>query len=190
MTVQRTSLAERPPVLWHNRGVSGPEADLQTLVGRAVLRVTASGVLTTCLPANEDCLGWALSQYLQAGSPLRINPLTLAEYTLEYFRLLDLQVAPLFDARWRTRVIARGMKTHLVVLEPEVRHGRGIPMTPPSLEHLAHSDEWLAESDAEGDAERDAYHALLRVYALFDLSDSHVPFTQDQRVVSSIIEQQ
>jgi hypothetical protein len=55
----------------------------------------ALGIVTTVFAANESCLGWALSQYMPEGAPLRMNPITLAEYTLEYFRLLDEQLAPL-----------------------------------------------------------------------------------------------
>lgn len=192
----REVLADPPSLRaagFNYRSASGPVwvgGSALELIGRASLRLTSSGIVTTCLPADEECLGWALSQHLPEGSPLRINPLTLVEYTLEYSRLLDLQVASSFRAQWRCRVIARGMREHQVVLEPGERRGGGIPVTPPSLDSLAQHDEWQDEFDMEGDPERDAFEALRRVYAVFGLTESAIPFTSDGRVSESIVRSQ
>ena len=190
----RSVLADPPSLRsggFNFRNARGPEwvgGSVLQLVGRASLRLSDVGILTACLPANEECLGWALSQHLREGAPLRINPLTLTEYTLEYFRLLDNQIAPIYErAHWTARVVARGLHRHLVVLEPGPLRDSGIPLTPPTTRYIAQTDEWDSEFDCAGDSERDAYHALVRAYALFGLKESSIPYAEDGRISSSII---
>lgn len=144
------------------------------------------------VPARCRRKGWRLSQHLAEGAPLRINPITLTEYTLEYFRLVDEQIAILFgysngSPTWPVRVVGRRMKSELIVLYPGPLRGPGIPLTPPGREHLARSDDWDMEFTATGDPEVDAFAALVHVYALFGLSRKDIPHTENERVSTEAV---
>jgi hypothetical protein len=186
----RAILADPPSIRasgFNFRSASEPEwvgGRAIELSGRSMaLRVTDSGVITAVFGANESCLGWALSQHLEEGAPLQINPITLTEFTLELFRLVDDQLASLFgDPTWLVRLVARRMKSEQIVLRPGPILSRGIPLTPPGLEHLARDDEWEAEFTATGDPEKDAFVALVHVYALFGLSSQAIPYAEHERV--------
>ncbi len=149
------------------------------LDARASFRVTDAGIVTACLPATLDCLGWAVNQYQDLETAMRINPLTLVEQTVEYFRLLELvrEYAP--GIAWQTNIRATRMEEHRVCL-------RSGPL-PTGFsdfytEKIAQTDEWTAQIDNVGEPERDAYNALASVYALFNLDDDAIPYARDRRI--------
>lgn len=86
--------------------------------------------------------------------------------TLEYFRLVDRLVAPWVPGPWQHRIVARRFQGD----QPRAlgQGGRG---------HYAFSgeaapasaDTWDRTWLSDGDPERDAYEALVRIYALFGL---------------------
>lgn len=157
------------------------------LDGRATLRLSSIGLFTVCLPATRECLGWALNDNHDSDAPLRMNPLTLTEYTLEYFRLLDDHVRPTFGVEsWDMQVIASGMQTHAVVLDPGPL-GDGIKVSPPLTQHLGKLNEWRATFKATGVSGQDAFLALTQLYPLFGLSEEDVPYASDGMIVESQI---
>jgi len=145
---------------------------------RFSLRVSADGAATVSLPADSESLGWGLTAYSQM--PVRVNPLALAEYTVEFCRIVSsCLVSLLRDAGFLFRIRAHGMMAGRVVLEPGP-----LPKTlvPWFGEAQASTDDYRSQFDAHGDAEKDAYEILLRVYALWGLDRDAVPYVDDGRI--------
>jgi len=156
--------------------------------GRArALRIEPNGIVTAVFVANRDGLGWALSQHLPESAPMRINSIALVELTLEFFRLVHEAIGPLWaEPEWHFVERVRGMKSANVVLESGLPP-KGIPLTPASLAATAESDEWGSEFDSYGDAERDAFAALVNFYTLWGLGEKNIPFAVEGRISSERI---
>jgi hypothetical protein len=122
-----------------------------------------------------------LNQYQVVETALRINPLTLVEQTLEYFRLLHLVAEYAPEATWSTAIKATRMEEHGVFLRPGPLP-KGIPVSGFYTENIAQADDWSGSIRNEGDPERDAYNALAIVYALFGLEENAIPYVHDERI--------
>jgi hypothetical protein len=151
-------------------------------------RVNNRGMFTVVFVADQDGLGWALNQRMPPDAPLRVNPLTATEQTLEYFRFLSAFVVPILDeADWSVVVQARRMKTRDVVFEARPLTG-GIPLTLPfSDAPRAIHDDWKAAFMSSKEPEEDAYQALVRFYQLWQLPESRILYAQDGRISTELI---
>jgi hypothetical protein len=183
----RKRLTDEPrlrPTGFNFRSPNGAEwegGSVLQISARASFRVTDAGVVTACMPATRECLGWALNQYQPSDAPTRINPLTLVEQTLEYFRLSQLVAEHVPTIGWSTDVRARKMAEHRVYLEPGALP-TGIPIVGFFAEHMAQTDDWTSRIRVEGDPQGDAYNALVSVYALFGLEEDAIPYASEGRI--------
>lgn len=143
---------------------------------RRVVRVDPGGAVTAAVLATSEMLGWASAP---VGSFQRLNVFALTEMTLEYYRLVDLHIAPRAPGMWRHRIRAlRFQEPTTIMLGPG-----GNPQFPIIGNALkASSQEWDRSWAALDDPERDAYEALSRIYALFGLPISKNPFVDGNRV--------
>ena len=144
---------------------------------RRAIRVDTEGTVTAAALATSDMLGWAMPA--RSPSAQRLNVIALSEMTLEYFRLVDEQIAPRVTGGWRHRVRVLRFQQPL-----RVTLGSGFNPTFPMVgdEREASSQEWDRAWTAHGDAERDAYEALRLIYALFGLPDTANPFIVSDRL--------
>ncbi|GLW46381.1 hypothetical protein Stsp02_20430 [Streptomyces sp. NBRC 14336] len=150
---------------------------------RQGLSVESDGAVTAALAATADMLGWAMDRY-QGGADSRISVFVLTEITLEYFRLVDEHVLPLVDGSWTHRIVAsdfaRPPARTLAAGDDPTFPLRGAPQT-------ATSNAWNHSWHALGDPERDAYEALRHLYALFGLDVTDNPFTDGDRVSTTLL---
>jgi hypothetical protein len=147
-----------------------------------VLRVLPSGFLTAIYVADREGLGWAINDKMPLDRPLRINAITLVEFTFEYFRFVYRDIVPLGFSR-TPKFIVRGIRLREgnVALTPGWERGIPFPSTLASMS-TATTDDLREEFSGEGDPERDAFNALERFYGLWGLGPEDVPFTEDGRV--------
>ncbi|WP_167455505.1 AlbA family DNA-binding domain-containing protein [Streptomyces tirandamycinicus] len=156
---------------------------LQTLNGglylgrtRCAVWVRPDGLVTAGATATSDMLCWAMNDSAWAQ---RLNVHVLTEMTLEYFRIADRLVAPRVAGPWQHRVVTRRFQGDRPrSLGPG---GSGLQAFL-SDASAASADSWDQSWPADGDPERDAYEALVRVYALFGLDVSTNPDVDSDRV--------
>ena len=182
-----------PPVLrrngWHPAAGFTPEVRDGGLVivngDRAIAWLDRDGFFTSGVVATPDFLGWGMDKRRDgAPGPYTLNSLALVELTLEFFRLVHTVLVPCAPAGgWTARVLARGFRS----MSGGVRMSPG----PPDVWHQALKP---ASGDAmddvyasTGDAGRDAFLALERVYGLFGLSVEDIPFTEDRAVSETAV---
>lgn len=147
-------------------------------LGRA-LWLDPDGFLTAATIVTRDTLGWAINDRRPADAPLRINSIALIEMTLEFFRFVHQELKPRAgEGSWRFFVRCRRFQSGRVVLSPGWSE-RGLGLEQPKE---ASSDEWTKRFGSEQDPARDAFLALSKVYGLFGLGESVIPFTVDGRV--------
>ncbi|MEU5099077.1 ATP-binding protein [Streptomyces sp. NPDC020996] len=158
---------------------------LLTMSARGGLLIDADGGVTGAAAATPDMLGWAMEYYSGDGAR-RISVFVLTEITLEYFRLVDLQVMPLVDSTWTHRIVASDFtQAPARILAPgddPAFPRRGAPQP-------ATSNDWNHSWQALGDPERDAYQALRHIYALFGLDVTTNPFTDEGRVITARLQE-
>jgi hypothetical protein len=149
------------------------------------LWLDADGFFTAAGVADQEFLGWALNDGRSPDQPLKINSLTLVEFTLEFFRFVQRELmARTQVARWLVRVICLRFARYRVGLyEGTTSKSLAARRAP----HPATSDEWIREFAPIGEPGRDAFAALERVYALFNLPSSAIPFTEDASVSEAAI---
>lgn len=63
----------------------------------------------------------------------------------------------------------------------------GIPLQPPTYAKEAKTDDWKDEFTAQGEPGADAFHALVRVYALWGLGAEDVPYADGSRILPEVI---
>jgi hypothetical protein len=146
---------------------------------RRAVRIDTDGTVTAAALANNEMLGWGMDRATISDGRNRLNVIGLTEMTLEYFRFVDEHVMPRVEGAWRHRVLTCRFQE-----PPVVKLGGGGNPTWPMIGrvHEASAQEWDRSWAAVGDAERDAYEALKRIYALFGISVKENPFIADDRV--------
>jgi hypothetical protein len=153
--------------------------------GRSVVWLDRDGFITAGAAATPDFLGWAVNPGHESGpGPWNINSLAMIEYTLEFFRFVYSVLIPRVRGEWTFRVSTRGFKT----ASGGVQLARGVPKGAWwSRPQLASGDTLDDEFTSSGSADRDAFVALERIYWLFGLSGTDIPYARDGRIVEAEI---
>lgn len=141
--------------------------------------VEPDGLVTHGLLVSDNTyLGWYFNDYREEGTPLILHPIAVVETTLEFFRFLYSQVRPRGDrAPWRYRISCRRFQSNNVCL----------PVGHPTQRRLFHppvasSDEWNPVFNEAGSPSRDAFEALLRLYALFGHGPEAIPLVENNAI--------
>jgi hypothetical protein len=186
-------LINNPPSLrpmgFNLRGLTG---DVEVISGALVARragdglmwLTPDGTFVVAVLAVPSYLGWAMNK--DGADIMRINSTVLVELTLEFCRFVAGQLNPrLNPSDWRYRVECRQFKTRNVHLAP------GPPPKFPFQGSLrpASDDDWRREVPGTGDPEVDAFELLSEVYALFGLPEDAIPYSEDRRVLSVVVQE-
>ena len=149
--------------------------------GRRAIWVAPNGMITAAATANDAMLAWAMQNY--PDEPQRLNVIAVVEITLEYFRLVDENILPGTATKFRHSIATRKFAGDPPVVLPE-----GLPNVVSSLSGRTTSADTRYQFDQyiPANAERDAYEALLRLYATFQLGPDRIPFADtDNRSISS-----
>ncbi|MBR7826648.1 hypothetical protein KDK95_10055 [Actinospica sp. MGRD01-02] len=150
---------------------------LVKLEGRRAIRVEPNGTVTAAALGSSDMLGWASRPQ---GTIQRLNVIVLTEMTLEYYRLIDQHIMPRAPGPWRHRIQALRFQEPTTIT---LGTGGGNPQFPFHGEaRQASAQNWDRSWVAAEDPERDAYEALVRIYALFGLPACADPFIDGNRV--------
>ena len=113
-------------------------------------------------------------------APLILHPVAVVEVTLEFFRFLYAQIKPrAARGRWRYRILCRRFRSHRVALPADRTDRSRLRIVPPPV---ASSDEWDQSFDESGTAQRDAFEAVRRFYALFGHGPTAIPLAQDSSI--------
>jgi hypothetical protein len=173
---------------------TGLEPDLVdgSLVSRARGRLVAihpSGITTGVHRADRDGLGWAINDRRPTDEPTRINSIVLVEWTLEFFRFVNLLLSPLVPKTpWRILIRAQGMRSVDVRLAPgnttdwAAWHG-------PWENRRATTDDLERSLEGSGDPETDAFLALTHFYGIWGFAEEDIPYAAGGRVLSDIVAQ-
>lgn len=191
-----SSALQRPAVLrslgWHFASGLEPEVrggGLAVVQGnRSMIWIDRDGFATSGVTADPEFLGWAMNQGREGKpGPYVINSLALVEYTLEFFRFVHAVLVPrAASGRWILRIATRGFK--------DASGGVKLAGGPPHQWHravkLATGDVLGDEIASSGDAKRDSFEALERVYGLFGLGSEDIPFTEGRSVSEELVMKQ
>lgn len=161
-----------------------PEVIEGTLLYRRLERalwLDPDGLLTAATLVTRDSLGWAINDRRPPAAPLRVNAIVLVEMTLEFFRLVHNELKPRAgEGQWSFLIRCKRFQQGRVVLSPGWRE-RGLGLEEP---RPASSDDWTRRLNSEDSPQRDAFLALSRIYALWGLGESAIPFTTEQGQIS------
>lgn len=146
---------------------------------RSALWIRPDGIVTGGGLATTALLCWAMEQ---RNMPERLNVVVLTEMTVEYFRIADETVMPHISGGWHHRVSAHGFQDPMPRLLGPGGTGFRDFLSDASP---ASTDRWDRSWPAVGEAERDAYEALLRIYTLFGVDVASNPFVEGNRIISS-----
>lgn len=164
-----------------------PEVLNGSLLCRGIDRalwLDADGLLTAATIVNRETLGWAINDRRPPDSPIRINAITLVEMTFEFFRFVRNELTPrLGQGQWTFVVRCRRLRSGRVLLSPGWSD-RGLGLEEP---RQASSDDWTKRFESEGSPQRDTFLALSRVYGLWGLGESTIPFASEGRVPDEAI---
>jgi hypothetical protein len=135
------------------------------------------GFFVVAAKAEEDFLGRVGPRPTGEPRPLPINTTVLVEFTYEFCRFEMGVLAPVIPGTWDLALIVRGAQTRpwRLALGP-----RGADFDYDY--RMASSDEWAKEIVATGEPEADAFELLARLYDLFGLAESFIPFATDRRI--------
>lgn len=148
------------------------------------LLLETDGLFTAVGRADPEFLGWAMNSGTAVpGSVMRVNPLTLVEFTLEFFRFIHKELRPRVDrAGWRHRVVGRNLQAGRVVMKPGA-----LKQSPFGDYSPARADQLeieLAERDSPG---IDAFEALRHVYGTFGLGEEAIPYSTENAIDEDLI---
>jgi hypothetical protein len=151
--------------------------------------VDMAGVVTAGAVANTEFLAWASQSYVVGGQAYRLNPTPLVEFTLEFARFVEAEVIPAAGPRvndWHLRLIGRRLlNEHDVVLGPGLLNWGSFP----SDVNPSSAIGFVEITQATGDAGKDAYELLMRLYAYFGLGPSAIPYVEDGRISEHLVQQ-
>lgn len=145
--------------------------------------IDPDGLLTQGLLASEDTiLGWYYNQNRREGAPVILHPVVIVEMTLEFFRFLYSEIKPRAGrGSWQYRVSCRRFQSQSIVLPVGFPRREEITGDYEGLGR-ASSDDWNRQFQETGTANRDAFEALQRLYALFGNSGASIPFVDNGAV--------
>jgi hypothetical protein len=148
--------------------------------GRRAIWVAPNGTVTAAAIVSDEMLTWAMHN--RPGQPQRLNVIAVVELTLEYFRLVDEHIILGEEVDYRHSIATRKFAGSPPVVLPE-----GLPNFVSSFSERSVSQDTRYKYDEAipADAERDAYEALWRLYASFQLGPERVPFAGDGRIDAS-----
>jgi hypothetical protein len=165
--------------------------DRETVGGGVIHRATdravwlgRDGSFTAGGLATRSFLGWAINDNrFPPPQGTWINPLTLVEFTFEFFRFVHDQLVPRQGGEWRVALTCRRFAS------------AGVRLDPGPLGHfMIHDDDGRASDDsyslafdATDDAGQDAFAALSRVYALFGRGEETIPYVEEGKVSGALI---
>jgi len=149
--------------------------------GRRAIWVTPNGMVTAVATVNDEMLAWAMQN--RPGYPQRLNVLAVTELTLEYFRLVDERIVAGTETRYTHSIAMRKFAGDPPVVLPE-----GLPNMVSSLSGRSTSQDTRYEFDQyiPANPERDAYDAMYRLYASFQLGPDRVPFADDDSRIDTV----
>lgn len=142
--------------------------------GRQAIWMQDNGLLTAAALADENMLAW--SRRPSAASPYRLDLFALTEMTLEYFRLADEVVTPRAGSPYRHAIETRGFAG-----EPGVTLSLALPGAIGGEQYPVRKDRRFA-FQSTGEAGRDSYEALSRLFGVFALGADKVRFARDGRI--------
>jgi hypothetical protein len=115
----------------------------------------------------------------------RLNVIALSEMTLEYYRFADDIVLPRLPGIWLHRIVAARFGGK----EPrQLWPGTNQAFPPPIVSVTLSDERWDQYWAATGNPARDAYQALVNLYALFGLSVTDNPYITGKRLDLSKLE--
>ena len=138
-------------------------------------------MVTAVATVNDEMLAWAMHNH--PDQPQRLNVIAVVEITLEYFRLVDEHILPGTATKFKHSIATRKFAGDPPVALPE-----GLPNVVSSFSGRTASADTRYHFDQyiPANAERDAYEALWRLYATFQLGPDRVPFADtDNRSINS-----
>ncbi len=124
------------------------------------------------------------SRSAQSPEPRIINPTVLVEWTYLFFKFVDECLKSSIEGSLRAVVQLRGAQTRAWPL----RMVAGSTVDFWRDGQAAGMDDLYAELDVTQDPGRDAFSALARIYALFGLASTAIPFSAGDRVDESLIQ--
>jgi hypothetical protein len=152
--------------------LSARDGGLASLGSRHAIVLDRDALLTYGVNAGPRYLGWGINERKE-GPPFHINSLALVETTLEFYRTVYMVLAPRVPAgHWAFRIVGRGWSRAGLALAPGVPQGAWMHRAAP-----ASSDTLDERLPGTGSAPEDAFRALQRVYGVFGLPPSAIPFT-------------
>jgi hypothetical protein len=151
--------------------------------GDLILLLEPSGLFIAGAAAHREFLGWAINDR-RSDDQLRINPIALVEFTLEFFRFVDLEVkSRLIESAWRFQVRCSRFRERRVTLG----HGSYNWLAGASQQQGASTDIAAREFRDRGDYRKNAWEALARVYALHDLPTEAIPYAEEDAISEEAI---
>lgn len=147
-----------------------------------LLWLDTDGFFTAVGIADPEFLGWAINQ--TDGAKMRINALTLVEYTLEFFSFVERELVPRLARTdpWDFVVTCHRFKTAGVVLRPGQAPKDRVVGSLMRSASAATSDNWRKDFTGTHDAGENAFVALKYFYALFSLGEDAIPYCDGQRI--------
>jgi hypothetical protein len=166
--------------LWVAGAVTVRDGALVKMDSRKALWLERDGALTAAGLAGPEFLGWAMNERGQTAGPFTLNPVAVVEYVFEFVSFVYDVLAPrAARGRWTFRVAAAGWKSlrgglMLVPGHPQDAWSEGA--------EPASGDALDDEVEGSGEPGRDALSLLGRLYGLFGLPSSAIPFTEGDAV--------
>lgn len=148
---------------------------VQVSDGRRAIWIQENGSMTGAATVSTDMLSWAIRELPDGSSGL--NLIAIVEMTLEYFRIID----EIFRTRIPEALYMHAIVTHKFAEEPGVTLSPALPGQIPWRERRA-TDDARREFKDSLNAEYNAYEALWRLFASFQLGPDDVPFDVNHRI--------
>lgn len=150
---------------------------------RTALRVQGTGHSIAAAAGTENFLGWAMDQgrrVAEPGTPLKINPVTLAEWVYEFCRFVTDDVVPRWgNSGWTLAILVRRAQQAARPLRLPSDYRRETMWMFEGQD--AESDERVDSASFSGDPAADAITLLSIVYGVFGLDPGKIPFNKDGR---------
>lgn len=124
------------------------------------------------------------THYAQEPEPRIVNPTVLVEWTYLFFKFIAECIKPSIDGPMRSAARLRGAKSRPWPLR--MIGGSTVEFWQDG--QPAGIDDFYTELEVSGDPERDSFLVLRRVYSIFGLDESLIPYTVDGRVDPAMIQ--
>jgi len=140
-----------------------------------------NGMFSIGVAAGPAFLGWGINPGWQPGKPIRINSVTLVEFTLEVCRFVHYALRPHKESPgWSYRLRCVRFKESVVSLGPGAP--RKVPLPRYPVEQGATSDTWEKRVGGLDDPSTEAFRVLSAFYGLFALGEDDIPFRKGDRI--------